>query len=293
MSSDNVPAVRAFSETLSSPQMKQQIASLLPPGVSQDRFTRTTVVAINTNPDLLSADRQSLYNAISRCAADGLMPDSREAALVIYNEKVGNDQWKKAVRCMPMVEGIIKQMAKAGYAVYAVSVYENDEVKVYNDDDGQHFVHSPQPFKPRGNLVGVAAVARKDGTAFVETMTVDEIEKVKASSKMANKGAWVQWYDRMGQKSVLHRLKKRLPILDAALADSLRDPEEDPELDVVVEATEKTSEAPRPEQVAVAAVQSKKRPRGLQTVLEESEPPIINEGEFRESDVGFDEQAGF
>jgi len=275
--STELTTVRSFAAALQSPAMKQQIEGLLPPGVDYDRFTRVTMVAINTNPDVLTADRQSLYNAISRAAADGLMPDGREAALVVYSIKQGNG-WAKAVRHMPMVEGIVKQMGKAGITAYAASVYENDQFEVWNDDTGQHIKHWPTPFKPRGELVGTYAVARTSTSTYVETLNLEEIERIRASSKSGEKGPWSVWYDRMAQKSALHRVKKRVPILDATIADSLRDPEED--LEAPVEAPEKAQE---PVATEAQAETPRRRPRGLQAVVDhavvEPEPEPAVEAE--------------
>lgn len=263
---DFVPMIKQFSQAMQSPAMQEQIGKLLPPDVSYDRFSRTTMVAINTNPEVLQADRQSLYNSISRAAADGLMPDNKDGALVIYSEKRGNG-YVKAVRWMPMVEGIIKQMGKAGINAYAASVYETDSIEVWNDDSGQHIKHKPEPFKPRGALVGVYAVARTSTTTYVETLNTEEIDRVRASSKSGDRGPWASWYDRMAQKSALHRLKKRVPINDPAIVDSLRDPEEDAMLETPESAT---PDAPR----------EKKRPRGLQAVVDqepEPEPEMVVE----------------
>jgi recombination protein RecT len=224
--SNNLPAVQEILTAIQSTGFRQQVSQLLPPNVSQDRFTRTTMVAIQQNPEILQGDRQSLYNAICRAAADGLMPDGKQGALVIFNQKAGNG-WVKAVRFMPMVEGLLFQLAKANIPTYAVSVYANDQIEIWNDDEGQHVTHKPVVFGNRGDLVGVMAVARVGTRTYVETMSIEEIDKVRTASRSGDNGPWKVWYDRMAQKSVLHRLKKRLPIVDLAVVDSLRDPEED------------------------------------------------------------------
>jgi recombination protein RecT len=265
MTNDSLPAIKQFTQALTSPAMKEQISKLLPTGVDYDRFTRTTMVAINTNPDLLSADRQSLYNAISKCAADGLVPDGRQAALVLYSEKRGNG-FIKAVRHMPMVEGITFLMAKAGWSVFAISVYENDKIEVYSDENGQHLKHWPEPFSPRGAFKGVAAVARKGDMTLVETLNLDEIDRIRASSKSGEKGPWSVWFDRMAQKSVLHRIKKRVPILDADIADSLSDPEEE-------ETLESADSPQQPVETTEVEAAGKRRPRGLQAVVEAAVEP--------------------
>ena len=91
-------------------QMRAQLAATLPAHISVDRFQRVVLTAINTNPDLLSADRRSLFNAAVRAAQDGLMPDGREGALVIFKDKNN----KKNAVWMPMVFGIIKKSRQSG-----------------------------------------------------------------------------------------------------------------------------------------------------------------------------------
>lgn len=68
------------------------------------------MTAVQSNPALLSADRQTLFQACMKCAQDGLLPDGREAALVIFRtkKKIDNrDVWVDAVQYMPMVAGVI------------------------------------------------------------------------------------------------------------------------------------------------------------------------------------------
>ncbi|WP_063657473.1 recombinase RecT [Candidatus Arsenophonus triatominarum] len=83
--------------------MQQGIAALLPAQV-----TRTAATALIENADLQKADKQSLVLTLTSCAKDGLMPDGREAALVVRSTKVNNQFVKKAVY-MPMVDGVIKR----------------------------------------------------------------------------------------------------------------------------------------------------------------------------------------
>jgi phage RecT family recombinase len=265
--SSNLPAVQEILTAIQSTGFKQQVAQLLPPNVSQDRFTRTTMVAIQQNPEILQGDRQSLYNAICRAAADGLLPDGKQGALVIFNQKVGNG-WVKGVRFMPMVEGIIHQLAKANIPTYAVSVYQNDQIEIWNDDDGQHVTHRPVVFGNRGELVGVMAVARVGSRTYVETMSIDEIERVRSASRSGDNGPWKVWYDRMAQKSVLHRLKKRLPILDMAVVDSLRDPEEDEVMPAPPPAAETPPEMPQEQPTP------RKRPKVLDALKAAPEAPV-------------------
>jgi phage RecT family recombinase len=103
--------------TIQTPEFKSKLAQALPPGVSVDRFTRVTLTAIQQNPAVVNGDRASLYNAVTRCAQDGLLPDGKQAALVMF----GN-----AVQYMPMIGGLRNIAAKHGIAMATGVVHKND-----------------------------------------------------------------------------------------------------------------------------------------------------------------------
>jgi phage RecT family recombinase len=251
---NNLPAViTEVARVLRSDDVQKQMKVLLPPSVKLDRFTEVTLAAITNNPDVLEADRDSLYRACVAAARRGLLPDKREGALVIYNTNVGTREqprWLKLVQFMPMVEGIVKEMAKAKINAYAVAVYGNDTISLWNDDEGQHVRHEPDVFGERGPMVGVYAAAKaEDGRTYVEAMNLRDIEQVARRSKQntVNRqtgvleygGTWKSDFDRMGQKSALHRLRKRLPILDEDVLQNLKDMEE--ESDITLGSTAATS----------------------------------------------------
>lgn len=252
MSAAPANAMELVCKSIQSSEFKAKVSEALPKGVDVDRFTRTTLTAIQNNPAILECDRTSLYNAIVRCAQDGLSPDGREAVLTQFNTKVGNEWVKKAV-CMPMVFGVIKQLGKAGITAYAASVYEGEDIEVWNDEVGQHIKHRPDPFATDRKLVGVYAVARTDkGVTYVETLGLAEIDKIRRASKSPDKGPWAEWTDRMAQKSALHRVAKRMPILDQRLADALRREDDDLTPDHEPVATQAPPAAPsRPQKPSV------------------------------------------
>lgn len=195
---------------------KQGIYSLLPAHITPEAFTRAAAIAMVKNPDLASADMNSVIMSLSDCAKDGLVPDGREAALVIFNTKRkvgGRDQWVKMAQYLPMVDGVLKRARQSGQidVIAGKAVYESDEFDYWLDEHGEHIKYRPN-YTSRGNLILVFAFAKlKSGELIVEVMTKEEIDKVRAASKGSNYGAWVDWYDRMGIKSVLHRLTRRLP----------------------------------------------------------------------------------
>jgi recombination protein RecT len=201
-------------------KMADQLKMALPSHVSVDKFQRVTMTAIQTDPDLLAADRRSLFAAITRAAQDGLLSDKREGALVIFTNKVKGqngerDQYIKAVQWMPMVAGILKKVRQSGEiaGISAHVVYEADDF-VHRLGDDEAIEHNPPPLgSPRGKPIGAYAVATlKDGFKIREVMDIGQIERVRSVSKTGQYGPWKDWWDEMARKTVIRRLSKRLPM---------------------------------------------------------------------------------
>jgi recombination protein RecT len=72
--------------------VSQQLAQALPSHISIEKFQRTLMSAVKADPELLRADRRSLFNACEKSALDGLLCDKREAALVIFKRNFKDGQ---------------------------------------------------------------------------------------------------------------------------------------------------------------------------------------------------------
>lgn len=198
--------IQAMRSTLT--KMSDDFRSALPPQIPVDKFIRTTLTAIQMQPDLLDTDRRSLLGACMKAAQDGLIPDGREAALVIFRSKEG-----PKTQYMPMVGGILKKMRNSGEiaSISANVVYSNDSFS-YELGDFERIEHKPLLGGDRGRAIAVYAIAKtKDGAIYREVMSVTEVEKVRQASRAANAGPWVQWWDEMARKTVIRRIAKRLP----------------------------------------------------------------------------------
>lgn len=204
-----VPAIVEIRQDLE--KLKPQIEMVLPAHITPDKFMRVALTAIQQSPDLLRADRRSLFASTMKCAQDGLLPDGREAAFVTFNTKDG-----KKVQYMPMVVGILKKVRNSGelLSIVANVVYEKDTFRYWVDDAGEHVTHEPNVLEAdRGKLIAVYAIAKtKDGGVYTEVMSRSQIEQVRAVSKAKDNGPWVGWYDEMARKTVIRRLSKRLPM---------------------------------------------------------------------------------
>lgn len=189
-------------------RMTPEFKAALPPQIPVEKFIRTTLTAVQMNPELLSADRRSLLGAAMKAAQDGLLMDGREAAPVIFRTKDG-----PKVQYMPMVGGILKKIRNSGElaSIAAHVVYERDMFE-YELGDEEKITHKPYLGEDRGKPIACYAIAKtKDGAIYREVMSVADVERVRASSRAKDSGPWVQWWDEMARKTVIRRIAKRLP----------------------------------------------------------------------------------
>lgn len=194
-------ALQAFKGNLD--KMQGQFKMALPEHISPEKFARTALTAVQQNPKLLDCDSKSLFSSLVKCASDGLLPDGREAALVIYGQ---------SAQYMPMVYGVRKRMHNSGEvsSIDAQVVYENDDFD-YQLGDEPKIIHKPA-LENRGKMRLAYCVVRfKDGGILREIMTKDEIYKARECSKAKNNGPWKDWESEMWRKTVLHRAAKAVP----------------------------------------------------------------------------------
>lgn len=197
--------------------MKAEVAKQLPKGVDPDRFIRTTITTVQMNPELLNANRSSLFASCMQAAKDGLLPDGREATIQIYNTKIrkpdGGEEWVKMAQYMPMVRGLIKKMYEAGCTkVDGVAVYEKDDF-VYELGDEPKIEHRPYLGTEDPGLViaSYAIVKLENGEIKREVMPRRDIDKVREASKSSGGPGWSIWYDQFAIKAVLKRIYKQVP----------------------------------------------------------------------------------
>lgn len=199
-------------------QREEQFKAALPAHIPVERFMRVVLTAVQNNPDLLGASRQSFFNSCMRSAQDGLLPDGREGAIVIFNTKEkrdGRDVWIRKAQWMPMVFGILKKIRNSGEVatITARVVYGGDAFRYWIDDTGEHLTYEPSDNPDRSVVRRVFAMAKtKDGELFVEPLTPEDIEKIRNVSRSKDKGPWVDWWEEMAKKSAIRRLAKRLPM---------------------------------------------------------------------------------
>src|SRR5262245_22061972 len=119
---------------------RAQFAAALPEHMPADRFMRMALTSYLVNPDLQRCEQRSLYNALMRCAQDGLWPDGREAALVVFRDKSRGP----IATYMPMIGGLRKKARNSGEIVtWECYVVQENDFFDYALGDNPHIEHKP------------------------------------------------------------------------------------------------------------------------------------------------------
>ena len=192
-------------------RMGTRLKSVLPSHIDPAKFQRIAITAIQMDPGLLDADRQSLYTALTKAATDGLLPDKREGALTIAKTKQKNGTYLDCVVWMPMVAGIVKKVRQSGEVskMIAKAVYEKDTFDVLFGDDDRIY-HKPYLDGFPGKIVGAYSIVHlKDGSVSRDFLPKWRIDKAKAVAK--TKYVWEAWDDEMSIKTVIRHHAKLLP----------------------------------------------------------------------------------
>jgi recombination protein RecT len=202
-----------------------EYAKVLPPGMSSQQFARTALTAIQYKPQLLRANRDSLFLAIMQAAEDGLLPDGREGALVPYKRKYeaspGNWQDELTVQWLPMVEGMRRLVwESAGIILHTKVVYDRDEFDYQEGLVENPIFHRPRP-GPRGieNVTAVYSIAKfPDGRRDWDVLWKEEVDQIAAKSRAGATGPWRDpvFYPEMAVKTVVHHHSKTLPLKSQA-----------------------------------------------------------------------------
>jgi recombination protein RecT len=203
-----VPVVQEVRTTMEA--MGPEFSKVLPLHIKADKFVRVIMTAIQTNPDLLRADRRSLYAAAMRAAQSGLLPDGREASIVVYKMKNG----EMRAQFMPQIAGLCKIARNSGEikTLNAEVVFEKDHYESWTDETGEHFKFMKAKGE-RGNPVCTFAYAiTKDGGLFFEEVSEEQMSAIEKMSR-ASSGPWTGAFrSEMKRKTALRRLLKyRVP----------------------------------------------------------------------------------
>src|SRR6476620_480437 len=124
----NAPATKPLPALIEAVRSRSaSFARVLPSNISASRFTAAVETALVTVPGLQECDRKSVIIDCMRCASDGLVPDGRDAVLVVGKSKVGGS-WVSSAQYWPMSQGLQKIAYRSGMVTRLESrlVYDGD-----------------------------------------------------------------------------------------------------------------------------------------------------------------------
>jgi recombination protein RecT len=204
-------------------RMESGLRAALPPNVTVERFIQTAKIGIQTHRDaakLLNCDRRSLYNSVSKAAADGLMLDGREAVLAPFGEEA---------QYMIMVQGLLKLARNSGEiaSIIAEPVYSLDKFTYRIGVDATP-IHEPEWFaEDRGKPIGVwAMVTLTNGQHIVSILNRQKINNISKRSRAAknydpNQGLdWDEWWKKAAIRNVLKLAPKSSALQQAIEHDN-------------------------------------------------------------------------
>lgn len=195
--------------------MEGEIKNALPSYLPVEKFIRTALTAINSNPKLAECTQDSLLAAIMNSAQLGLEFNTPlgEAYLIPYEDK------KKGITTVNFqlgYQGLLKLAYNTGQfkRITAREVRENEK---FDFDYGTgEITHKPCLTGDSGDVIGYYAIYQtKDGGQDVFYMSKEDARayglKYSVPFKRYKSGPWVDNFDAMAKKSALIQVLKYAP----------------------------------------------------------------------------------
>jgi phage RecT family recombinase len=212
---------------------------------------------VNESRELSECEKMSLYGCFLDVAVNGLSfdPGMKQVYLVPYGVNLGTKEsprWIKRAQLMISPYGELQMRIRSGQIKYAdnpVLVFEGDHF-IQGTRNGQVFVeHAAQfPRKSEKVIACYVRLERADGSFDFKVMSIEEILKLKASSKAQNSAAWTTHLNGMIQAKTLKHAFKSYPRV--RLRGQFSKIEEDENGNTAIDYDIEQSERPQIEQTA-------------------------------------------
>jgi recombination protein RecT len=183
-------------------------AAALPQNFNQTRFLQNCMVVLQDTKDIDKYTPASIARTMLKGAFLDLDFFNKECYAIPYgNQLQFQTDYKGEIK---IIKKYSIQQVKDVYAKL-VRVGDKFQEKIVNGMQTIDFI--PKPFNNE-DIIGVFAVCLfVDDSMVYETMSVEEVEKVRDNYSKQPKGqAWEKSFGEMAKKTVLRRLKKWIPI---------------------------------------------------------------------------------
>jgi len=185
----------------------------LPSDVNSDRLKLNALMYISQNAQLMTLAQekpaltaQIVYNFV----ALGLDMSNRECYIIPFG------QTPTVIRDYKGEEKLAKK-----YSVKPIKSIKSNIVRRTDEqgfDENGNFFHRYNAFatdKDRGEIIGAyCKVIYEDDSYDLETVNIDEVKRVKAVSKTANRedSVWNKWEEAMWRKTAVKKSMKHIPL---------------------------------------------------------------------------------
>lgn len=174
-------------------------------GVDPEAVIAQLWMAAQKTPDILKARPASLVASVANAIRSGGVIGRDVDILVFGGEAVDNTRWQYLVE-LAIACGVCRSIA-------AELIHEHDEFREFLGSD-RRLVHNPPGLgKVRGRIIGVYAIAHFGVSVppLWVTMTLEQVEAIRAKSKSWGPNKFPQAPDWYVKKTVIRQLCKLLP----------------------------------------------------------------------------------
>jgi recombination protein RecT len=196
-------------------QLAPEFAKALPSHISPQLFIRVTLTVVQQKPALLDCTPESFLGALMSCASLGLMPGTKEAALVPFG---------RTCTLIPQWQGLVRMMFNSGQvdSVIAEFIHEHDEwAYVPSRRPPDDFYHAPAK-KDRGEVTHAYAFAWLANGSRSRVAMLDQDEAVYIRNRFSRAYAlaesngrkdspWHTDFPMMWRKSAVRRIADWVP----------------------------------------------------------------------------------
>lgn len=184
-------------------------AMALPKDFNTTRFVQNAVALLNENTMLSDFAKQygtgQINQGLMKGAYLGLDAMNKEFYLIPYKNTLSFmvDYRGAEKLCRKYAQRPVKD-------IYAKLVREGDDFSELIVDGHPSINFKPKAFNNNPIIGAFAVCLFDDGGILYDTMSLDELENTRRSSKASNSPAWTKYTGEMYKKTVLHRLCKHI-----------------------------------------------------------------------------------
>ena len=185
--------------------------ALLPGDITSEQFRAALWLELTGRAALSQCYLDSIRTCIVQAASDGMLP-GRDCHFLPFSQK--GAQGKRATK-VDNYHGLQRALERTGKVVrsWSAPVCENDiwEFDRFMDRP-KHVEAMTIGKKPGHELFYYGAILFKDGSCAFETVSLEALAAIEASSPAHESGPWKDWPEMMKRKSALKRVCKYAPV---------------------------------------------------------------------------------